>query len=246
MIKCLLPTRLMNQALKKRSKKEKISNMKSIKNKTHIKCPDIKRMLILIVIFFFLLPSLSGAFNPEDEAVRIQKAYDGFRDITGNFTQKSYIKDLKRTDNYKGRFYIKASKFRWEYTGEKPQTIYISGDRLIIYQKNEKQAYISIFDRATYGQSPIILLGGLGNIRDDFVISARDGRLVLKPKNQMGNITQIDVTVCEEEFPIKSLTIIDTLSNRIDIEFMNIKVNTGIKDRHFEFSPPEGTSIIKQ
>lgn len=220
--------------------------MKNIKNKTHIKCPDIKRMLILIVIFFFLLPNISGAFNPEDEALRIQKAYEGFKDIKGNFTQKSHIRDLKRTDTYKGSFYIKASKFRWEYTGDKPQTIYISGDKLIIYQKNEKQAYISKFDRTTYGQSPIILLGGLGNIKNDFEISSRDGRLVLKPKNPIGNITQIEAALSEGEFPIKSLTIIDTLSNRIDIEFRNVKVNTGIKDKLFDFSPPDGVSIIKQ
>jgi len=203
---------------------------------------------IFIILFLFLatIPSLCQASSHEDEASRIQKAYEELKDISGNFIQKSYIKDLKRTDTYKGRFYIKASKFRWEYAGDKPQTIYISGDKLIIYQKKEKQAYITKFDRSTYGQSPIILLGGLGDIRKDFDILSKDGRLILKPKSQMGNISQIEVTTTEDEFPVKSLTIVDLHSNKTQIEFRDIKVNTGLKDRLFEFTPPEGVTIIKQ
>ncbi len=208
----------------------------------------IKKYLayICLVILMIASPSLSQAFNPDEEASRIQKAYEGFKDITGNFIQKSFIKDLKRTDTYKGRFYIKASKFRWDYLGEKPQTIYISGDKLIIYQKNEKQAYITRFDPSTYGQSPIILLGGLGDIRADFDISGKDGWLILRPKKAMGNIVQIELLPSDGEFPLKSLRIIDTLSNRTDIELKDIKLNTGIKDKLFEFTPPDGVSIIRQ
>ncbi len=207
---------------------------------------SVKWMFIFLSIAVIAMPSLCLAFNPEDEALRIQKAYEGFKDITGNFIQKSFIKDLKRTDTYKGRFYIKASKFRWEYAGEKPQTIYVSGNKLIVYQKNEKQAYITKFDSSTYGQSPIVLLGGLGDIRGDFDISAKDGRLILRPKKTMGNIVQIEVLPSQEEFPVKSLRIIDNLSNRTDIELRDIKLNTGIKDKLFEFTPPDGVSIIRQ
>jgi len=215
-----------------------------------IKNPEIqipnKWIFIFLSIVIIAMPALSLAFQPEDEASRIQQAYEGFKDISGNFVQRSYIKDLKRTDTYRGRFFIKASKFRWEYTGENPQTIYISEDKLIIYQKNEKQAYITKFDRSTYGQSPIILLGGLGDIKRDFEISSKDRRLMLKPKSQMGNIARIEVSTSDGEFPIKSLSIVDTLSNRTDIEFRNVKANTGLKDSLFEFSPPEGVSIIRQ
>lgn len=201
-----------------------------------------------MIYFIFTTPSLSAQISPDDEAIRIQKAYNEFKDITGNFTQRSYIKNLKRTETYKGRFYIKkTSKFRWEYVGDKPQTIYISEDKLIIYQKNEKQAYITQFHRSIYEQSPIVLLGGLGDIKKDFHISSNDERLIiLKPKKTMGNILRLEVTPSEDEFPVKSLTIIDIHSNKVHIEFKDVRVNTGLKDRLFEFSPPEGVTIIKQ
>lgn len=204
------------------------------------------KLLLILIFFLGTVLSLSAQISPDEEASRIQKAYNEFKDITGNFIQKSYIRDLKRTDTYKGRFYIKASKFRWDYAGDKPQTIYISGDKLIIYQKNEKQAYITKFERSTYGQSPVVLLGGLGDIRKDFDITSNDGKLILKPKNQMGNISRLEVAVSEDEFPVKSLTIIDFQSNRTHIEFRDVRVNTELKDRLFEFTPPQDVTIIKQ
>lgn len=213
---------------------------------------------------FCLLPSVSFASQVDDEVLKIQKAYENIKDIKGNFVQKSYIKDLKRTDTYKGQFFIKPPKMRWEYKGDKPQIVYITDDDIIIYQKKEKQAFKARFDRTTYGQAPIALLGGFGNIRNEFDVSIKSGvksqpaplreartgesgaRLLLKPKKPMGNILHIELQTSDDEFPIESLTIIDTLSNRIDISLKDIKINSDLKDRMFEFSPPEGVNILQQ
>ena len=187
------------------------------------------------------------ASQADDEVLRIQKAYEHIKDIRGNFIQKSYIKDLKRTDTYKGQFFIKSPKMRWEYKGDKPQIVYITGDDIIIYQKKEKQAFKAKFDRATYGQAPIALLGGFGNIKNEFDVSIKaEHRLILKPKKPMGNIVQIELISSDNEFPIESLTITDSLSNKIEIFLKDVKTNTDLKDKLFEFSPPEGVSILQQ
>ena len=201
----------------------------------------------LLTSVFCLLSSPSFASPAEDEVARIQKAYEGIKDVTGEFVQKSFIKDLKRTDTYKGEFSIKPPKMRWDYRGERPQAVYITGDEIIIFQKKEGQAFKGRFDRATYGQAPIALLGGLGNITSEFNVSLKDGRLILKPKKNMGNVLQIEITPSMEgEFPIGALTIFDSLSNRIDIQLRDVRVNTGIKDKTFRFSPPEGVTVIQQ
>ena len=143
---------------------------------------------------------------------------------------------------------------RWEYKEKNLQTVYITGDNIIIYQKKEKQAFKARFDRTTYGQAPIALLGGFGNIRNEFDVSIKPAikteesavRLLLKPKKPMGNILNIELQTSNDEFPIESLTIIDTLSNRIDISLKDVKINTNLKDRIFEFSPPEGVNILEQ
>jgi outer membrane lipoprotein carrier protein len=180
------------------------------------------------------------------EVARIQKAYEGIKDIKGDFVQKSYIKDLKRTDTYSGQFFIKPPKMKWEFKGDKPQSIYITGNEILIYQKKEKQLLKTKFDRATYGQAPIALLGGLGDVNKEFDVSMKKGRLLLKPRKPMGVIAQVELTPSYGAFPIEALTIIDTASNRIDITLKDVRINTGLGERVFSFTPPEGTTVIQQ
>lgn len=205
--------------------------------------------------FLFLVCLLSSVFwiltsgfcaGAEGEVARIQKAYEGIKDVKGDFIQKSYIRDLKRTDTYSGRFFIKPPKMKSEFSGEKPQSVYITGEDIIIYQKKEKQAIRAKFDRAIYGQAPIALLGGFGDINKEFDVSTKKGRLLLKPKRPMGVIVQIEFTLSDGAFPIETLSILDTASNRIDIVLKDVKVNTGLDDRTFAFTPPEGVSVFQQ
>jgi len=245
----------------RRKKTEERSQKKEIRRK---KSNSLNSVLCLLLSLLYLLPavfcitlpfypSLSLASQAEDEVARIQKAYEKIKDLKGHFVQKSYIKDLKRTDTYTGQFFIKSQKMRWEYGGDKPQIIYITGDDIIIYQKKEKQAFKTKFDRATYGQAPIALLGGFGDIKKEFDITIKreekrqnaEIRLLLKPKAPMGNIALLELTLSKEEFPIESLSVIDTLSNRIEIYLKDVKINTAIKDNIFEFKPPEGVSIFQ-
>lgn len=203
-----------------------------------------------VVIFLFLLYALysmlfARAFAA-DEVARIQEAYKNIEDIKGSFVQKSYIKDLKRTDTYKGTLFIKRpSKMKCVYKGEKPQEIIINNERIIIYNKSEKQAFRGTFNRNTYGQAPVALLSGFGKIREEFNITPKNGRLVLIPKNQMGNIVSIEIVTSADNFPIKFFIINDTRSNRIEIALKDMEINTGIKDSIFDFSLPEGANIYE-
>ncbi|MCX7913419.1 MAG: outer membrane lipoprotein carrier protein LolA [Thermodesulfovibrionales bacterium] len=203
--------------------------------------------LITFAIFLLLIfSSYLCAFELDDEIITIQKAFEEIKDISGSFIQRSTLKDLKRTDIYKGRFYIKGEKFKWEYLGDRPQTVYVLEDKIIIYLKNDKQAFVSSVDSSPYRKSPLVLLKGLKDIKDDFHISKKDKTLVLKPKKTFDNVSRIEIILTQEKFPIKYLKIVDNLSNIIELDLRDIKINTGIKDKTFEFKPPEDVSLIKQ
>ncbi|MGD0885843.1 MAG: outer membrane lipoprotein carrier protein LolA [Thermodesulfovibrionales bacterium] len=202
--------------------------------------------LCSLVMAFALFPCLSSSADPAVE--KIQKAYQGIRDLKGSFVQKSHLKDLDRTDTFKGKFMIKLpAKMRWQYHGTDSQDteVIIANDEIIIYQKKDKQAFRGKFDRDTYGQAPIALLGGFGNIEKEFDITNKDGRLLLKPKKPMGAVVSIEITPSGGNFPIGSLTITDRLSNRIDITLSDITLNTGMADAAFEFSLPMGVSMYE-
>jgi outer membrane lipoprotein carrier protein len=183
---------------------------------------------------------------PDEEIQRIQKAYENITDIKGNFIQKSFIKDLKRTDTYKGQFFIKMPmKVRWEYKGEVAQEVFIDNDKILIYQKKERQALKGKLDRDTYGQAPIALLSGFGKIQEEFTISKKNGNLFLKPKSSTGGILSIEVELSENEFPISSFIIKDMRSNRIEIILKDVEVNTGLKETLFKPSLPGDVKIYE-
>lgn len=213
----------------------------------------LSSLFCLVSFIFFVMHfalcamHLDLAFaEAEDQVARIQKAYEGIKDVRGDFVQKSHIRDLKRTDTYSGRFFIKPPEMKWEFNGEKPQSVYITGEDIIIYQKKEKQAIRTKFDRATYGQAPIALLSGFGDINKEFYVSEIRGRLLLKPRKPMGAIVQIEITLSDGAFPISAMSILDTASNKIDIALKDVEVNTGLGDKIFHFTPPEGVSVFQQ
>lgn len=207
-------------------------------------------MVIASVLFIFIagiaLPAVSPASEFDDNIEKIQKAYEKIKDMKGGFTQKNTIKDLNKTDTYKGEFFIKQPlRMKWVYTGKAAQDIFINNDTVVIYKKGDKQAYKARFDKATYGQTPVALLSGFGNIRQEFTISGRGNTLLLKPKSSLGNITSISITLADDAFPIQSFTIQDGRSNVIEIVLKDVKTNTGLKDPLFEFSLPKGVNVYE-
>ena len=201
---------------------------------------------VLLVVFCLLTVSSVAFSSADEEIAKIQKAYEGIKDMSGSFVQKSYIKDLKRTETFKGQFFIKRPmKMKWSYKGEQAQEVLINNDEIVIYQKKEKQAYRSPFDRDTYGQAPIALLSGFGNIREEFSVSEKNGRLLLKPRKPMGGVISIEIEPASGEFPIKSFTINDSYSNRIEMNLRDVRINTGLKDAFFELSLPKGVTTYQ-
>jgi outer membrane lipoprotein carrier protein len=200
------------------------------------------------LLFSFCLSLFSfAAASVDEEIAKIQKAYENIKDISGGFVQKSYIKDLKRTETFKGQFFIKRPmKMKWSYKGGNAQDVLINNEAITIYQKNEKQAFKGTFDRDTYGQAPIALLSGFGKIQEEFIATDQKGKLLLKPKKTMGEIVSIEIETAEGEFPIKSFTIHDSLSNRIEMTLKDVLINSGLKDDFFELTLPKGVTVLDQ
>jgi outer membrane lipoprotein-sorting protein len=208
----------------------------------------MKKLLCFLTVINLLIFSCSAlSASSVDEALqKIQQAYENIKDIRGNFIQKSFIQDLKRTDTYKGQFFIKIpKKLRWEYKGEAPQEVFINNNEILIYQKKEEQAFRAKFDWKTYGQAPIALLSGFGKMQEEFFISQKNGNLLLRPKNPMGRILSIEIVSSENEFPIGSFIIRDSLSNKIEIILKDIRINTDLEEKMFDPCLPKDIKIYE-
>jgi outer membrane lipoprotein carrier protein len=177
---------------------------------------------------------------------KLNKAYKNINDASGSFIQTSYIKDLDKTQKFKGRFFIKGDKIRWQYEGEFPQVIFLNRETLIVYDRKRKQAIQSIFSEEKYGQLPIALLSRMADFEKDFEITEKsENTLILIPKTKMGNIKKIEITIQDEDFPIKLLKFIDTSVNTVRIDFYSVTINKNLKDSIFQFIPKKDDNVLK-
>jgi len=204
-------------------------------------------LLIIALLVTSFMPGYSLASDADDNIARVQKAYEGVKDLRGSFSQKSVIKDLNKTETYKGEFFIKPPmRMKWMYKGKTAQDLIINDNTVLILKKAENQAYKSRFDKSTYGQTPVALLSGFGNITEEFAVSGKGNVIILKPRKPIGNVVSIRMTLNDEGFPISSFVITDSRSNTIDIELRDVRTNTGLKDSLFDLSTPKGFEVFEQ
>lgn len=213
--------------------------------------------MTLAVISLMIFPALAfvgthiawaeGVASVEEKIALIEAAYKNASDIKGTFVQKNHIVELKKKDRYSGSFVIGIpSRMRWSYEGENPQEVIVNGAVITVYQENEKQAFKRAFDKEAYGQIPVALISGLGDLRADFEISDAKGGLMLKPKKPIGSVVSVRLTVAKGGFPIKGLLITDKFSNTVEITLVDVRINTGLTGTEFEFTPPPGVTVHEQ
>lgn len=209
---------------------------------------DRKKILLYLYTFIFILCILFtiNHSQAEDDIIsKLENAYKNIKDATGSFVQISYIKDLDKTQKFSGRFFIKGDNLRWQYLGEFSQVIYINKENLIVYDKKRKQAIKSNFSPEKYGQLPLALLSRMAVLERDFEITQKaENTLILIPKEKMGNIKKIELTIHEETFPIKIMKVTDISGNIIKIDFNSIKINTNLKDSLFKFIPKKDDTVL--
>lgn len=202
-------------------------------------------ILSLMPLSDYLVPVTADAATLDEMVDRVQKTFSGVRDLTGSFSQTSYIKDLEETQKYSGTFSLKKpSSVMWEYEKPRDEKVVIQDSDTWIYKKSENQVIRTTFSKEAYSQVPLALLSGMEKIRDDFDISSpEENALQLVPKHQIGFIKTIVMEISPQAFPVKMFTVIDTYGNMIMIELTGVAVNSGLDDELFHFTPPPGAEV---
>ncbi len=203
-------------------------------------------VIALLIISSLAVSTHASAAGVDNLVNRIQKKFSGIKDISGTFSQSSYIRDIEQTQKYSGRFFIKKpSRMMWEYSSPRDEKVIINNTDTWIYRKSLNQVIKMKFTKKAYSQVPIALLDSLENIRTDFDIRmTKENALQLKPKHRVGMIKTLVLETAPGNFPIKMFTIFDTYGNVIMIELNDIKINSGLKDSLFVFKVPPGAEVF--
>jgi len=209
------------------------------------------RLIAACIMVALLLPAYSFAATVNEIIDGVQKRYTRIKDIKADFRQETRIMPGNRVLTARGSAYFKKPKMiRWDFLIPDQQQIITDGQTMWIYEPKEKQ--VQMYD-ASYLDARLRLgfFSDLRRLAEDFTMTAgpednRHYQLVLVPKHQGLDVKKLVLWVAKKPMRVVRAAFVDLAGNETRLWFANIKENTGIADSMFTFTPPEGTTVIRQ
>ncbi len=190
--------------------------------------------------FLIILFSVSSVTAQSSGLLKsLQDKFDALKDFSADFIQLNNGKE-----NLRGKFFFKKeNKLKLEL---KNLIIVSDGKTNWNYNKKQKKVIISNYDE----NDPSVL--SLKRIIFDYPskcsvtesVEAGRNTLTLKPEPDSGiNADLIKIWINKENL-IEKVSIKEPGGNVIEVKFTDYKINTGLADSKFLFTPPEGTKTV--
>ena len=184
---------------------------------------------------------------------RVQKRYDAAGDFRAHFSQTLTNPTFKRKTALSGEVLLKKpGKMRWNYQTPDVKMYLADGTRLWLYEPDDRQAFKQDL-KSSQLPAALAFLTGKGKLADEFEISlskqagvgtARDYVLALRPRQAQPQVKELTFVVDPETFLVRESLLVDGQGNVNDMLFSDIKINAGVPDGTFHWSPPAGTRVI--
>ena len=195
-----------------------------------------------------LLTSQAFPLTSEKLALMIENKYKSLKDVSMKFTQTAKSEIFSTEKKIRGEMYLKnPDKFRIDTPS---QSIVTDGEILWLFSERNKQVTIhklkeskNIFKPNEY----------LYNFRANYnpelekeekLDKTSCHKLVLSPKKENLFITSLTIWVDQKTLLVKKLEYRDMNDNWVTFLFDKVKINSGIKDSEFVYSPPKGIEVV--
>jgi outer membrane lipoprotein carrier protein len=205
----------------------------------------------IVLIFTLLSGNLSQAKTLEQHALdAVQMNYEKVLTYEANFTQKSYIKMMDKTQDVKGTVSIKKpGKMKWTYGAPDTQILISNGSTLWLYVPDEEQATKVPIESIYSSNTPALFLAGKGKLTQTFNVENVNLNkdpisITLTPKANDQALTRLQLLATKKNYQIIGSTVYDKLGNKTEIRFSNIKTNRDIPDKTFQFQAPANVEVL--
>ena len=212
----------------------------------------MSRFLALAALFaaaVVILPAQEQRTAPA-LARALQDRYKQINDFKADFSQTTKGGALRTETRGEGTVAVKKpGRMRWEYEKPEKQTIVSNGDTIITYFPEDRQALRSDVPKGDGAPTSMLFLAGKGDVARDFTPSLTPSPvpgttgLKLTPRQSEPEYEFLVVALDPGTLQIRGLMTRDQLGSETTIVFRNLKENTRIPDKTFEFTPPKGVRV---
>ena len=133
---------------------------------------------------------------------------------------------------------------RWDYETPRKKAFIVDGDTLWVYTPEDH----TVIKRPDFEpdslSSSITFLWGKGDLASEFDITlVEEATLKLVPKTPQPGFARLRFVVDAKTGQVLESTVIDAQGNSNHLVFGEAKLNTGLSDAPFQFTPPKGVSV---
>ncbi|ARU88422.1 outer membrane lipoprotein chaperone LolA [Pseudomonas sp. M30-35] len=204
------------------------------------------RMLLLSVLSLTCL----NAVADESAAVkRLTELLNQAQTITARFSQLTLDGSGSQLQETAGELALKRpGLFRWHTDAPQEQLLVSNGKKVWLYDPDLEQVTIQEMDQRLTHTPALLLSGDVSKISESFAISYKEaGNVVdftLKPKSKDTLFDNLRLSF--RSGVLNDMQLIDSIGQRTNILFLNVKMNQPIKESEFTFEVPEGADVIQE
>jgi outer membrane lipoprotein carrier protein len=203
----------------------------------------------------FVGAPLGQAASPVDDLVdHVETACAKVEDLSAQFQQTATNRTLGEVREASGIFSAKRpNQMRWEYQKPEERLFVTNGKTLWAYSPAEKQVIVQDIAQALNARLPLAFLAGDCHLRKEFDVTlvenaaTRAGTtriLDLRPKRPEAGIARMLLEINPKSYTVEKVAVFDAYQNTTVIGLSNLRLNTGLSDDRFQFTPPPGVRVV--
>jgi len=201
-------------------------------------------------------PLAASAGSDLDQIVdKVQATCSKVHDLSARFHQTVSSRAAGAVQEASGIFLVKRpGKMRWEYQKPEARLFVTDGKTLWVYSPADKQVLAQDVSEAFASRVPLSFLAGDCQLRHDFSIAPVEHAgtraspttkiLDLRPVRPEAGISRVLLEVNLQSYTVEKTTLFDAAGNTTVITLTNLKLNTGLGDQQFQFTPPADVTVI--
>jgi outer membrane lipoprotein carrier protein len=218
--------------------------------------PRLRRATNSVFLPLFTTALTAGAAWPQTDSedapeVAAQTLLEQFvaevDDLSARFEQSVYDADGELTgESSAGTFaLLRPDRFRWDYATPFEYQVVADGEYLWEYDVDLEQATRApLSELAT---SPAMLLSGEGTVGDNYDVRdmpSADGERWIELVPIEGESDFMSIEIAFRDGLPRALELVDGLGQTTRIAFEDIRINSGLEAKAFEFDPPRGVNVV--
>ena len=204
------------------------------------------RMLLLTVLSF---TSVAAMADDEVAVQRLTELLNQAQTINARFSQLTLDGSGTQLQETAGQLALKRpGLFRWHTDAPMEQLLVSNGEKVWLYDPDLQQVTIQTLDQRLTHTPALLLSGDVSKIRENFDISHKEGGnvvdFILKPKSKDTLFDSLRLSFRNKV--LNDMQLIDSIGQRTNILFLNVKMNEPQDDAQFTFEIPAGADVIQE